>query len=195
MYKVNLATEIIKGNQIKFKFFKIVNCITVLIGLAIFGLSGYSLYKKLNISTLEAGITNLINTIDNKRSAEVLQMEKLWEEYNFQLLAVSEKLSNSTKYGLILKEFANRLPGEVIVTSMSISGDNMKITVNVPQNTMYKFKSFYDYGTEFKKSFDQTVFINAEGIKVLSWVMAMDKKKPGFETLEIQIPVSSRKRL
>lgn len=195
MYKINLATEIIKGNQIKFKFFKIVNFITVLIVVAIVGLAGYSIYRKLNIIALEESITNLIITIDDKRSAEVLKMEKLWEEYNFQLLAVSEKLSNSTKYGLILKEFANRLPGEVVVTSISISGDDMKITVNVPQNTMYKLKSFYDYGAEFKKSFNEAVFINAEGIKVVSWVTEIDKKKQGYETLEIQVPISSRKRL
>lgn len=195
MYKVNLATEIIKGNQIKFKFFKVINYVTLLIGVAILVLAGYSLYKKFSISTLESGITNLINTIDNKRSAEVLQMEQLWEEYNFQLLAVSEKLSNSTKYGLILKEFANRLPGEVIASSISISGDNMNVTVNVPQHIMNKLKSFHDYTAEFKKSFDKTFFINTEGIKVLSWITEIDKKKRGFETLEIQIPVSSRKRL
>lgn len=195
MYKVNLATEIIKGNQFKFGFFKIVNFITVLIGIVVLGLLGYTGYRNFIIGKLDVEITNLINTIDNKRSPEVLQMEKLWEEDNFQLLAVSEKLSNSTKCGLILKEFANRLPGEVVASSISISGDNMNVTVNVPQNIMNKFKSFYDYAAEFKKSFDKTFFINTEGIKVLSWVMAMDKKKPGFETLEIQMPVSLRKRL
>lgn len=47
MYKVNLATDIIKGNQIKFKFFKVVNGITLLIGVTIFALLGYTLYKKL----------------------------------------------------------------------------------------------------------------------------------------------------
>lgn len=140
-------------------------------------------------------ITNLINTIDNKRSAEVLQMEQLWEEYNFELLAVSEKLLNSTKYGLILKEFSNNLPNEVIVSSISISGDNMNVSMNVPQNIMYKFKSFYDYTSELKKSFDKTFFINSAGIKVVSWITEIDKKKHGFETLEVQIPLSSRKRL
>ena len=195
MYKVNLATEIIKGNQIKFKLFKVIDYITLFVGVITLVLAGYALYKKINTGALESGITNLINTIDNKRSSEVLQMEKSWEEYNFQLLAVSEKLSNSTKYGLMLKEFANQLPGEVVATSITISGDNMNITLNVPQNIMNKFKSFYDYGAELKKSFDKTVFINAEGIKVLSWVTEIDKKKYGYETLEIQMPIYSRKRL
>ncbi|MDD5021270.1 MAG: hypothetical protein PHR82_03915 [Endomicrobiaceae bacterium] len=195
MYKVNLATEIIKGNQIKFKFFKVVNGITVLIGVTIILLIGYTLYKKINTNTLESSITNLINTIDNKRSPEVLQMEKLWEEYNFELLSVSEELLNSTKYGLILKEFANRLPNEAIVSAISMSGDNMNVTMNVPQEIMSKLKSFHDYTTELKTSFDKTFFINNEGIKILSWITEIDKKKRGFETLEVQIPIYSRKRL
>ena len=195
MYKVNLATEVIKGNQIKFKFFRVIDGLTLLIIVTILGLAGYTLYKKINTNTLEYNITNLINTIDNKKSSEVLQMEKLWEEYNFELLAVSEGLSNSTKYGLILKEFATRLPNEAIVTSISISGDNMNVTMNVPQDIMNKLKSFHDYTAELKKSFDKTVFINGDGIKILSWITEIDKKKRGFETLEVQIPLSSRKRL
>jgi hypothetical protein len=195
MYKINLATETIKSNQIKFKFFKIVNGVAVLIGLVVLGLVGYIGYEKFIINKLETGITNLINTIDNKRSPEVVQMEELWEKYNFELLAVSEKLSNSTKYGLILKEFANRLPNDAIVSSISILGDNMNVTLNVPENVMNKLKSFYDYAGELKTAFDKAFFINNGNIKVVSWVTDIDKKKYGFETLKVEMLLNSRKRL
>jgi len=194
-YKVNLAAEIIKSNQLKFKVFKVVNYITLVIGIAVLGLTGYTVYNNVSIGKLETQITNLINTIDNKRSAEVLQMEQLWGEYDSKLSAVSEILANSTKYGLILKEFANNLPSEAIATSISVSGDNMNITINVPHNIMTKLKSFYDYTDELKSSFEKSFFINAGSIKIASWVTEPDKKKPGFENLNVQFQISSRKRV
>jgi len=194
-YKVNLATEVIKSNQLKFKVFKVVNYITLVIGIAVLGLVGYTVYNNVAIGKLELQITNLINTIDNKRSAEVLQMEQLWGEYDSKLSAVSEILSNSTKYGLMLKEFATNLPAEAITTSISVSGDNMNIAINVPQNVMSKLKSFYDYTDELKSSFEKSFFINAGSIKIASWITEPDKKKPGFETLNVQFQIYSRKRV
>ena len=195
MYRINLATEIIKSNDIKFKFFKIVNYITLLITIVVLSLSAYAGYKKISITKLDSEITDLINTIDNKRTAEVVLLEQLWAEYDYKLQAVSEQLSNTTKYGLVLKEFATRLPYDAVLVSMVVSGDNMDAVINVPQGSMTKLKSFYDYAEELKKTFEGSYFINDGSIKVMSWILENEKKKPGFETLNVQFGLNSRKRL
>jgi len=170
MYKINYITTVIKQNKSEFIVVKLLKVLNILVQLAIIAivLQTFNLYDKINVCN--SNIEKVKVVIADKRSNNYMNnIERDWTSDYYKLKAVKQMLANRTKYGLLLKSFAEVVPDTLYVSDLFVNDNILNFNLEFTKDKKRQYTdNVYQYVEEIRKMFNNNEFFNKDQTELVN---------------------------
>jgi len=170
MYKINYITTVIKQNKSEFIVVKLLKVLNILVQLAIIAifLQTFNLYDKINVCN--SNIEKVKVVIADKRSNNYMNnIERDWTSDYYKLKAVKQMLANRTKYGLLLKSFAEVVPDTLYVSDLFVNDNILNFNLEFTKDKKRQYAdNVYQYVEEIRKMFNNNEFFNKDQTELVN---------------------------
>ena len=192
MYHINYVEGLIVKEKYGSIFIRVLKILNFIVHVLILLFLVLAFFTNMKMDAVNSKINVSKKTIEQKRSDnKISEIEKEWEQYYYQLLAVRELLEKNTNYGLIFKDLGTYLPQKDYVVTLYCSNDKMDIGMVLDGTKVEEMNSFYDYSKILNSAFGKSEYIKSDVL--VDSVKEEDLEKRKVNVLDIKIPVLSRK--